>query len=266
MNIIVCIKQVPDPEIPPSQFRIDTAANRVVPPQGVKSVVSPFDLNAVELALRLKDQHGGKVTALSLGTNLERDILKQALAMGADDLVLVEDPAVEGGDGFATAHALAQAIKKIGEYDIVMCGRQAADWDAGLVGAGLAEFLGLPFVSIVQGAEVADGKLRVQRVMPDGYEVFEVPMPCLLTVSNEVGEPRYPSMRGIMAAGRKQPIVWTVADVGADPGQTGAAGSRTKLLRLQQPAIESRCEVVEGENPAEAGANLAARLHEARII
>ncbi len=266
MNIIVCVKQVPDPEIPPSQFRIDSQANRVVPPPGVKSVVSPFDLNAVELALRMKEKSEGKVTALSVGTNIERDVVKQALAMGADDLVLVEDSALEGGDGFSTAYVLAQAIKKIGEYDIIMCGRQAADWDAGIVGAGLAELLELPLITLVQAAESTDGKLQAQRVMPDGHEVFETSIPCVLTVSSEGGEPRYPSMRGIMAAGRKQPIVWSAADIGADLARLGAAGSRTKLLRLYQPVIESECEIVEGENGAEAGANLAVRLHELRLI
>ena len=267
MNIIVCVKQVPDPEIPPSQFRNDAATNKVIPPQGVKPVVSPFDLNAVEIALRMKEKAGeGKVTALSLGTSIERDVVKQAVAMGADDLVLVEDPALDGGDSFATAYALAQAIKKIGDYDVIMCGRQAADWDAGLVGAGLAEILGLPFVSIIQAAEGVDGKVRAQRVMPDGYEVFEVPTPCVLTVSNEGGEPRYPSMRGIMAAGRKQPVVWSAADIGVDASQAGAAGSKTKLLSLYQPQIEARCEMIEGENPVEAGANLALRLREDRII
>src|SRR3990170_4297380 len=154
MNMIVCVKQVPDPEAPPASFKVDSAANKVIPPPGVKPVLSPFDEQAVEAALRIKDAKGGKVTVVSLGNNLVRDVVKKPLAMGADELVLLEDAAFEDSDSWATAHALAMAIKKIGAFDLVFCGRQASDWDAGQVGSGIAEILGIPSVTIARKVTV----------------------------------------------------------------------------------------------------------------
>ena len=136
MNMIVCCKQVIDPEAPPASFKVDAASNTVIPPPGVPPVISPFDENAVEAALKIKDAQGGKITAISLGANLTRDVVKKPLSMGADELVLLEDEAFVNGDSWSTAYALAMAIKKIGEYDIIFCGRQAADWDSGQVGSG----------------------------------------------------------------------------------------------------------------------------------
>jgi electron transfer flavoprotein beta subunit len=186
--------------------------------------------------------------------------------MGADELVLLEDEAYDGGDSWSTAVALAAAIKKIGEYDLIFCGRQAADWDGGQVGSGIAEILGLPSVSLARKVEVNDGKARVERVIPDGYEVIEISLPALITVSNELGEPRYATIKGIMAAKRKEPIVWAPADLGIEPSEIGSAGRRAKMLRLFQPVREGACEIVEGEDEADAGANLAARLSDAKLM
>jgi len=266
MNMIVCIKQVLDPEAPPASFKIDPSNNKVVPPPGVSPVISPFDENAVEAALKIKDAQGGKITVISLGVNLLRDVVKKPLSMGADELILLEDEAFADGDSWSTAYALAMAIKKIGDYDLIFCGRQAADWDAGQVGSGIAEILGLPSVTIAQKIDVTDSKARVERVTSDGYEVVEVPLPALITVSNELGEPRYPTIKGIMAAKRKQPVVWKPADIGVDPSQVGAAGQHTKLVKLFQPVRESKCEIIEGESPEEAGVNLALKLREAKIL
>ena len=162
--------------------------------------------------------------------------------MGADELVLLEDAAFEGGDSWSTANALATAIKKIGEYDLIFCGRQAADWDAGQVGAGIAEILGIPSVTLAKKAEVADGKAKVERVVTDGYQVIEVGLPALITVSNELGEARYATLKGIMAAAKKQPTIWTPADIGLEPSELGEAGRRSKLLKLFQPIREGKCE------------------------
>jgi len=266
MNMVVCVKQVIDPEAPPASFKIDTATNSVVPPAGVPPVISPFDEQAVEAALRLKDADGGKVTAISLGTGLLRDVVKKPLSMGADELVLLEDGAFEGGDSISTAVALAAAIKKIGEYDIIFFGRQAADWDAGQVGSGVAEILGLPSVTLARKIEVSDGKARIERIVPDGYQVVEVSLPAVITVSNELGEPRYATIKGIMAAKRKEPIIWSPADVGVDPSELGAAGRRLNMLKLFQPVREGTCEIVEGENEEEAGANLAVRLSGEKLL
>jgi len=266
VNMIVCCKQVIDPEAPPASFRVDTSANKVVPPPGVPPVISPFDEQAVEAALRVKDAQGGKITAITLGTGLLRDVVKKPLSMGADELVLLEDEAFDEGDGWSTANALAMAIKKIGEYDLIFCGRQAADWDTGQVGSGIAEILGLPSVTLAKKVDITDGKARVERVTADGYEVVEVTLPALITVSNELGEARYPTIKGIMAAKRVEPIVWKPADIGADPSQIGAAGRRTKLLRLFQPVREGTCEIIEGESVEEAAVSLAQKLREVKVL
>jgi electron transfer flavoprotein beta subunit len=264
--MIVCIKQVIDPEAPPASFKIDSASNKVVPPQGVSPVIDPYAEYGVEAALKIKDAKVGKITALSLGSNQLRDIVKKPLAMGADELVLLEDEAFDGGDSWSTAYALAMAIKKIGEYDIIFCGREASDWNAGQVGSGIAELLGLPSITLVKKIEVSDGKARVERVTDEGYEVIETPLPVLVTVSNEIGEPRYPTIKGIMAAKKKEPTIWKPADIGVEASQIGAAGRRTKLLKLFQPAREGKCEVIEGESPEEAAANLAQKLREAKVL
>lgn len=264
--MIVCCKQVLDPEAPPASFKIDPSTNKVVPPPGVPPVISPFDEQAVEAALRIKDKLGGKITILSLGSNLLRDVVKKPLSMGADELILLEDETFEGGDSWSTAYALSMAIKKMGEYDLIFCGRQAADWDAGQVGLGIAEFLGIPSVTVAKKVEVIDGKARVERVLADGYELIEVILPALITVSNELGEPRYATLKGIMAAAKKQPIIWKPADIGVEPSQIGAAGRRLKLLKLFQPVKEAKCKIVGGDTPAEIGAILALKLREAKII
>lgn len=266
MNMIVCIKQVIDPEAPPASFKIDAASNTVVPPQGVSPVIDPYAEYGVEAALKIKDAQGGKVTALSLGTNQLRDIVKKPLAMGADELVLLEDEAFDGGDSWATAYALAMAIKKIGEYDIIFCGREASDWNAGQVGSGIAEILGLPSVTLVKKIEPADGKAKLERITDDGYEVVEVSLPCMITVSNEIGEPRYPTIKGIMGAKKIEPTVWKPADIGVEASQIGTQGQCTKLQKLFQPVREGKCEMVEGEGPEEAGANLAAKLREEKVL
>lgn len=266
MEIIVCVKQVPDPEAPPDSFKIDNAANRVTLAPNVTSVVSPFDEIAVEAALRLKDVHGGKISVLSLGNNLTRSVVKKPLSMGADELVLLEDSAYEDGDSWSTAYALAMAIKKIATYDLIFCGRQASDWDAGQVGLGIAELLGIPSVSLVKKVEVRNSKLRVERMVADGFEVLEVPMPCLLTVTNELGEPRYAGMKGILRAAKIQPKVWKPHDIDVDPSKVGAQGRRTRLIKLFQPVREGKCEIIEGDNTSEAAINLALRLREAKVI
>ena len=266
MNMVVCIKQVIDPEAPPASFKIDPSANKVVPPPGVSPVVDPYAEYAVEAALRIKDAKGGKVTAISMGTNQLRDIVKKPLAMGVDELVLLEDKAFDDGDSWSTAYALAMTIKKIGSYDIILCGREASDWNAGQVGSGIAEILGLPGVTLVRKIDVTDGKARVERVTDEGYEVTEVALPCVITVSNELGEPRYPTIKGIMLAKKKEPVVWKPTDIGVDVAKIGAAGRRTKLLKLFQPVREGKCEIVAGETPEEAAANLAAKLRSAKIL
>jgi len=266
MNMVVCVKQVIDPEAPPATFKIDPSTGKVVLSPGVSQVVDPYSEYAVEAALKIKDTLGGKITTVSLGINLLRDVVKKPLSMGADELILLEDEAFIEGDSWSTAYALAMAIKKIGEYDLILCGREAADTNAGQVGSGIAEILGLPGVTLAKKIDITDSKARVERVTADGYEVVEVPLPALLTVSNEIGEPRYPTIKKSMAAKKMEPIIWKPADIGVEPSQIGAVGRRTEMLKLFQPVREGKCEVIEGESLEEAGANLALKLREVKIL
>ena len=214
----------------------------------------------------MKDKQGGKVTVVSLGNNLTRDVVKKPLSMGADELILLEDKAFEDGDSWSTAFALAAAIKKIGQFDVIFCGRQAADWDAGQVGTGIAELLGIPSVTLAKKIEIVDGKAKVERVIADGYQVIEISLPALITVSNELGEPRYATLKGIMAAKSKQPTIWKPSDIGVDPGRIGAAGRKSKLVKLFQPTREGKCEMIAADNPADAGVKLGIKLKESKLI
>jgi electron transfer flavoprotein beta subunit len=266
MKIIVFAKQVMDPETPRANFKIDPATNKPVPIANVAPVVNGFDENAVEAALKLKERHGGAVTVISLGKNLVLDVIKKPLSMGADELILLQDDAFEEGDAYSIAHALSQAVKKVGEFDLIICGRQASDTDRGLVGPAVAEMLGLPCITLGKSVDVADKKVIVERVRTDGSEVVETTTPALITVSNELGEPRYPTLRGIMQAGRKQPKVWTAADIGADPAKLGAKGRVTETAKTFIPVTEKVCEFIEGENAADSGKKLALKLREAKLI
>lgn len=267
VNIVCCVKQVPDPETPASAFKVDEAAKKVVPAPGISPVVSQFDQIAVEAALRVRDAAGeGKITILSLGPDSARDVIKTGLAMGADEGVHLNDPALFDGDSFATATALKAAIDKIGDVDLVICGRQAVDWDFGVTGLAIAELMGVPSVHITKSVSYADGKVQAQRVLGDAYETVEVSTPAVVTVSNELGEPRYPKLPQIMAAARKQVTVWTAADLGLSPDQVGIAGSRLSLEKLYVPQVQSNVQFIEGEGPEEMAQNLARALREAKLI
>jgi electron transfer flavoprotein beta subunit len=266
MNIIVCVKEIPDPETPASAFAIDEAAMRAIPAKDTPPVISPFDEQAVEAALRLKDSLGANVTVLSMGAPTAEKVLKHTLSMGADEAFLLNDSSFDNSDSTSTAYTLAQAIKKVGEYDLIICGRQAGDFDAGQVGSGIAEMLGIPSVTVAKKIETMDGKAKVERVLPDGYEVVEVSLPALITVSNELGEPRYATLKGIMAAAKKTVPVWNAAEIGADAASIGAEGKKTKMLKLFIPVRESKCEFLEGENEEEAAVKLAQKLREVKLI
>jgi len=267
LHMICCVKQVPDPETPASQFKVDEVAKKVLPVPGIDPVADEYAILGVEAALRIRDALGeGKITILTLGPEAARDSVKKALAMGADEGVQLTDKAFEDGDSFATARALAAAIKKLEPFDLVLCGRQAPDWDVGVTPSVIAELLGLPCVTRASDVKVSDGTLKVERVLMDGFETVEVRLPALVTISNELGEPRYPQLREIMAAARKPVAVWSAADLGLDPSQVGAAGSVLSLDRLYVPVHEAKCEFIEGETMEEAAEKLAAKLREAKLI
>ena len=259
MKIIVCVKQVIDPEAPPSSFSIDTAT-RTAQMRGANPVIDPFGEYAVEAALKLKDAAGAEVTVVSLGNGLQRDVVKKPLAMGADGLILLEDAAFAGLNAAGTVAALSAAVKKIGGYDLILCGREASDTNAGLTGPGLAEALDLPCVTLAGKIEVESGTARIRRVTASGYDVVEVTLPAVVTVSNEVGEARYPTIKGIMGAKKITPEVWSPADIGF------SAPSGVALQDLYQPTFEGSCEFIEGESAGESGGLLADRLRAEKII
>lgn len=266
MNIIVCIKQIQDPEIPASKFRLDAEGKKVVPPEGIPPVINPYDEQAVELAVRIKEQHGGQITILTIGDDSTSRVVKHALAMGADEGIILLDQTFEGSDSFSTAYILSQAIQKIKEFDLILCGRQAADWDEGLVGSILAENLDLPLITLAESVDFTEGRWHVKRVILDGYQVFAVPPPAILTVSHELGPPRLPSGWGIITASKKEIPVWDAKSIAADPTQTGAGASRKKLVRLFIPEREGKCEKIEGEKPEEAAGKLAKKMREAGVL
>ncbi len=266
MNVIVCIKQIPDPEIPPVKFKLDPTANRVLPPEGIPPVINPYDEQAVELALKLKDKCANKTTVITIGTDEASSIIKHALAMGADEGIILNDQEFKDSDSFSTAYILSQSIKKIGNYDLIFCGRQAADWDEGLVGSIIADNLGLPLVTLAEEVDVSDGELKVKRVILDGYQVFAAHTPAVVTVSNEVGQPRLPSGWGIISASQKQIPIWNADDIKADRDLIGARAARKKLTKLSIPAKERKCKIIKGETTAKASFELAEILIETGAI
>jgi electron transfer flavoprotein beta subunit len=266
LTIVVTAKQVLDPETPASALQIDHARKRMVAPPTVPPVVNGYDENAVEAALRIKDALGAanvKVTVLSVGKAFVMDVIKKPLSMGADELVLVQDEVCDALDAFGTARVLAAAIRQMGSVDLVLSGRQASDWDQAQVPLILAELLGLPCVHITRKVEIKDRSVVVERVLPDGAEVVRAPLPALVTVSSELGQPRYPTLRGIMASTRKQPVIRKVADLGLSPADLAP---KVEVLDLYVPVRQRRCEFIPGETDEEKGRNLARRLREAKLI
>lgn len=267
MNIIVCVKQIPDPETPAASFKVDEVAKKVIPAQGIAPVVNPYDPQATEAALRLKDAAGsGKITVISLGPDSARDAIKHALAMGADEGVLLNDPGFEGIDNFQTAVALSKAIQKIGEFDLILMGRASADWDMGVVPAGVGQLLGVPVVTVAKAIETAGAGIKVERVLDDGFQTVEVGLPAIVSISNEFGEPRYPQLRQIMLAAKKTVQVWSAADIGLGADELGAANRWLPLEALYVPKVESHVEIIEGDTPEEKARNLAQKLRAAKLI
>ncbi len=265
MHIIVCIKQIIDPEVPFHLFRIDPVAKRQI--QGTHPlVISTYDEVAVEVALQLKEKVGGRVTVLTLGRKEAIQALHQALAMGADNAVLLSDLNFEERDSFGKARILAAAIRKIGAFDLVLCGRQAGDIELGLVGPFLAGELGIPCVSLVANFEVVDSTIRIRRPIKAGYEILEAPLPFLATITNDTSNvPRYAPVKRVQAAMRMPIPSWSTADLGISPSDL-AEPARIEIDELFIPQREMRCEIIEGESGAEKARNLVARLKALGLI
>lgn len=235
MHIAVCIKQVPDAK----NVRIDPDTHTLVR-QGVDSIINPFDMFAVEAALRLKDQSGARVTTVTMGPPQAADALRETLSLGVDDALLLSDRAFAGADTWATSMTLAAAVRKLGGVDLIICGKQAIDGDTAQVGPELATQLDIPYASFVKGIDYGDGPhIKVIRRTEDGTEIWQLPLPALITVLKEVGEPRVPSLRHKMRAKKAEIPVWGVADLNLDPNQVGLTGSFTQVVRVFSPPRRS---------------------------
>jgi electron transfer flavoprotein beta subunit len=231
MNIIVCIKQVPDAK----DVRLDPKTNTMAR-EGVASIMNPFDRHALEAAVQLKESTGGLVTALSMGPPQAEEVLREAVSCGSDGGTLVSDRAFAGADTWATTYTLGKAVEKLGEFDLIVCGKQAIDGDTAQVGPGLAHRLDIPYVTCVRKIlSCENGTLRLERMMDDGYDEVEVDLPALITVVKEINEPRVPSLKGKMKSKKMEIPVLSAADIGADPDCIGLPGSPTQVQRVFTP-------------------------------
>lgn len=265
MKIVVCVKQVPDT----NEVKINHETGTLIR-EGVPSIINPDDKNALEEALKIKDEHENvHVTVLTMGPPQAKEALKEALAMGADEAILLTDRAFAGSDTWATATILSAALDKIGDYDIVFCGRQAIDGDTAQVGPEIAEFLSLPQITYVSNLEVdpENNKVIAHRSIEDGYFVVESKMPVLLTAIKDLNTPRYMSTWGIFQKANKTEIIeWTVNDLTVDLTQIGLKGSPTNVYKTFVPTRKFEGEILEGETPQDKAREFLVRMKERHIL
>ena len=243
MNIIVCIKQVPET----ADVRINPETNTLIR-EGVQSIINPFDMYAIEEGIQLKERFGGKVTVVTMGPPQAESALRETISLGADEAVLVSDRAFAGSDTWATSYTLAAVIRKIKEFDLIICGKQASDGDTAQVGPGIAAHLDLPQVTYVKKVEHIDEKqAKVERMTEEGYEVVETPLPCVFTVVKEINTPRLPSLKGMMRSKKAAIIKWTAADLAVEPEYLGLSGSPTQVVKIFTPPPRTGGQIFEGE-------------------
>ncbi|MFA4842293.1 MAG: electron transfer flavoprotein subunit beta/FixA family protein [Candidatus Omnitrophota bacterium] len=256
MNIIVCIKQVPET----TEVRINPETNTLIR-EGIKSIINPFDMYAIEEALRLKEKFGGKATVITMGPQQAEVALREAISMGIDEGILVCDRAFAGSDTWATSYTLAGAIKKMGAFDLIICGKQASDGDTAQVGPGISAHLDIPQVTYVKKIEEAPalsnaqnnsegrkggGSMRVERMMEEGFEIIETPLPALITVVKEINEPRIPSLKGMMRAKSAKITTWGQKDLDLDPQGIGLCGSPTQVVKIFTPPQRQGGQILQG--------------------
>ncbi len=252
MNIIVCMKQVPGT----NEVKMNKETNTIIR-EGAEAIINPFDTYAIEEALRIKEKTQGKVTVLSMGIPAVADLLKETVALGADETVLLSDKAFAGADTLATAYTLSMGVNKIGPYDLIICGKQATDGDTAQVGPSLAEKLNIPHTTYVRKIEeLREGYIRCQRMTDDGYEVIEMSLPAVITVVKEINEPRLPSIKGMLKAKKAQVSVWNAQDIGADIELCGLKGSPTQVVSTFVPVHDVKSEMIDGQ-PEEQAKRLA---------
>jgi electron transfer flavoprotein alpha/beta subunit len=268
VNIIVCIKQVPDT----AEVKINPDTGTLMR-EGVPSIVNPFDTFAVEEALCLKEKFGGKVTVLTMGPLQAVEALKEAAAMGADEAILLSDRAFAGSDTWATAYTLALAIRKLGSFDIILCGKQAIDGDTGQVGPGIAVQLAVPALTYVSKINRVDtdpppGTIEVERVLDEGRETLQTSLPVLLTVVKDINIPRLSTITDIRRAVRMKIPTWTAADlVGADPKKLGLEGSPTRVITIcSPPGRGGAVDMIPAENADKAASVLVEKILAEKIL
>ena len=268
MRILVCLKEIQNPEIAASVFRVDEQRKEVIPLEGLPLVTSPFDEQAIEAALRIRD--GGQecqITVLTFGPESAKPVLKRALSMGADDAIHALDTGLEQADSMTVARVLAEVIKRAGAFDLILTGRQAADWDSGIVGCGIAQLLGMPVVTFAKHVEVQGSRVLVERVVDDGSESVESALPCVVTISNELGEPRKASLRETMRAAKKPTKVQTLAEVGVDAGaMRDQREQRQTRERLFVPQKDTRCDLITGGSAEELARHVISKLSASKLI
>jgi electron transfer flavoprotein beta subunit len=261
MNIVVCLKQVPGT----TEVKIDPQTNTLIR-QGIENIINPFDTYALEEGVRLKEKHGGKVTVITMGPPQAEAALREAISLGADEAVLLSDRAFAGADTWATANTLSKAILKLDKTDIIICGRQTIDGDTGQVGPEMAEMLCIPFVAYVSKIEeIADGKIRISRMIEEGHEVIETTLPAIITVAKEINVPRLPSLRGITRSKSARVATWTINELGVDANAVGLAGSSTQVIKIFFPQRISQAEVLTGDAATQVD-KLIEKLREAKLL
>ena len=261
MNIIVCVKQVPAT----TNVQIDPQTGRIIR-EGVEAIINPFDEYALEEGIRLKEKFGGKVTAISMGPAQVETALRECIARGADETILLSDTNFAGADTLATAYTLACAIKKLAPYDLIVCGKQAIDGDTAQVGPGVAEKLGIPHVCYVRKIrEIKDGSIWVERLMEDGYDILFTSLPALITVVKEVNVPRLPSLRGMTKAKKAKINIWNAETISAEKNRIGLTSSPTTVKKVFTPPTRSGGETVAGP-PEEQAKILVTKLKELKIL
>ncbi len=265
MRSIVCIKSVPDT----TQVRFDPETKTLLRGE-VDSTVNPFDMYALEEALRLKEAQGGTVTVLTMGPPQAEKELRDALAMGCDDAILLSDRAFAGSDTWATAYTLAEAIRNAGDYDLILCGKQAQDGDTGQVGPGIANQLGIPqltYVSRLREVDLSARSIVVERLLEEGREIVTAQLPALLCVLKDINQPRYPSLRALRKARRAKIPTWTPDQLnGCIATNLGLDGSPTKVIKVFSPPQRDGHAILFEGDEQESAAQLAARLVEERLV
>lgn len=262
MKILALIKQVPDT----TDVKIDPETN-TLKREGVESIINPFDMYAIEEALRLKERfgEGAEVVVISMGPPQAEAALREAISMGCDSAILLSDRKFAGSDTWATSYVLAQAIRKLGDFSIILCGKQASDGDTAQVGPGVSMHLNIPQVTYVKKIEKIDKEgATVERMTEEGYDIVETPLPVLFTVVKEINEPRLPSLKGKMRAKKAEIQVWGADEVSCDDDKIGLDGSPTRVLKIFTPAPREGGRIIDGE-PNEIAKELAALLKDAML-